>query len=392
MTITTPATAGTPPPSAPPAIPPGRGQRLRNWLRTRGVILLLVFLILLLFVVYSWPDWVVEIGPGEAGVLWKRFGGGTVTVAADGKPFIGRIGADAIGEATSLIENEDQKEDAIERHGHHHAYPYREGTRFIWPWDRMFIYNIRLQQISHTYDVLTNDGLQVQAEIAITFKPIEADLGKLHRDIGPTYIDTLLIPIVGACAREEIARYPPDALYSPVRLQIQEAIRTKVKQFMLSRFYPASRRESLLMVEDVLIRDVVLPPEVRAAIEDKVTQKHIADSYPYRLDRERQEADRKAIEAEGIRRFQATINSTISDGYLKYKGIEATLELAKSPNAKIVVIGTGGKDGMPLILGGLDNLPGPAVPATPLAATSPAGVARSPGAPSAPAPARPATP
>jgi len=363
--------SSAPPVSHPPA---RRIDRVRAWLRKRLIFIILIFLILALLFVFFWPDIFVEIGPGEAGVLWRRFGGGTVTVAHDGKPFIGRIDANMLGEATTLIENVEDNEDAIESHGYH-VYPYGEGMRFIWPWNKMFVYNIRLQQTTHTYEVLTSDGLEVTAEVAITWKPIEADLGKLHRDIGPDYVDVLLVPIVGAAAREEIARYTPDGLYSSQRLRIQENIRTKVRQMMLSRFYPATKRESYLIVEDVLIKEIRLPAEVRQAIEEKVAQKHLADSYVYRLQRERQEADRKAIEAEGIRRFQETINATISDGYLKWKGIDATLELAKSPNAKVVVIGTGGNgDGLPIILGNIDNPSGtnpPAPASTSSSATPP---------------------
>ena len=235
-----------------------------------------------------------------------------------------------------------------------HLYPYSEGTTVIWPWDRMAIYNIRLQQVSRTYEVLTSDGLDVKAEITIRFKPIEEDLGKLHRDLGPNYIDTLITPLIGAYAREEIARHESDALYSPARLQIQEAIRAKTKQALMSRYYPEVNRESYVIVEDVLIRNVALPQEVRVAVQEKVVQKHLAESYRYRLDRENQEAARKAIEAAGIARFQAALKGDISDGYLKLRGIEATLELAKSPNTKIVIVGAG-KDGVPVILGGIDS-------------------------------------
>ncbi len=228
----------------------------------------------------------------------------------------------------------------------------------------MFLYNIRLQQVSHTYDVLTNDGLDVKAEITIRFKPVEGDLGKLHRDIGPDYINTLIVPIVGAYAREEIARHPPDALYSPIRLVIQEEIRRKTKDALVNRFYPQDRRESYVLVDEILIRNVELPPEVKDAIQEKVVQKQLAEAYTYRLARERQEAERKALEAEGIRRFQAIVNTTISDSYLKWKGIDATLELAKSPNAKVVVIGAG-TDGLPIILGGLEGTTATAPPGTP---------------------------
>lgn len=331
-----------------------RWWAFREWAHAHETQIVLTALVILVIFVYLAPDMIITVGPGHSGVLWKRFAGGTVTIAPDDHPYIARIGANRIGDPTVMTENIRNHESAWERRGYH-LWPYSEGIHLIAPWDRMYIYNIRLQQISHTYDALTNDGLDVKTEITIRWKPIEDDLGKLHRDIGPEYVDTLVIPLIGAFAREEIARVTPDALYSPARLAIQEAIRARTKAALMSRFYPELHRESYLIVEDVLIRSVELPPPVKAAIQDKIVQKQIAESYVYRLQRERQEAERKAIEAQGIQRFQATINSTISEGYLKWKGIDATLELAKSNNAKIVVIGAG-RDGMPVILGGLDGM------------------------------------
>jgi len=339
-----------------------RWHRLREWTREHELSIGLTTLVILALLAYLMPDMAITVGPGQSGVLWRRFDGGTVTIADDGRPFIGRIGADRAGNPIGVREHIDDRHREVRRLGYQ-VWPYGEGLHFIWPWNRMYLYDIRLHQISHTYDVLTNDGLDVKAEVTIRWKPIEADLGKLHRDIGPHYVETLIIPLVGAYVREEIAHYTPDALYSPTRLVIQEAVRAKTKQALMSRFYPEIRRESYILVEDVLIRNVELPREVRQAIQDKVVQKHIAESFKYRLDRERQEAERKAIEAQGIQRFQAAINSTISEGYLRWKGIDATLELAKSQNAKIVVIGSG-KDGMPIILGGMDGVqtPGAARP------------------------------
>src|SRR5258708_5320682 len=331
---------------------PGRWRRLTGFVEVHSFSIIIGVLVLLALFVYLAPNMIISVGPGHAGVLWSRFFGGTVTVDADGRPFDGRIEANATGEAVKLHENLRRWNRDIRSRGHA-VYPYGEGIHFIFPLDQVYIYNIRLQQVSQTYDVLTNDGLEVKAEVTIQWKAIEGDLGKLHRDIGPQYVDNLIIPIVGAYAREEIARYGPDALYSPTRLIIQDAIRAKTKQAMMTRFYPENRRESYVIVQEILIRSVVLPLEVRTAIQEKVVQKHLAESYKYRLDRERQEAERKSIEAEGIQRFQAKINSSISEGYLKWKGIDATLELAKSQNAKIVVIGTG-KDGLPIILGGLE--------------------------------------
>jgi regulator of protease activity HflC (stomatin/prohibitin superfamily) len=324
----------------------GRWRRFKAWARRRREQLWLAALIVAAIIIFLAPDIFITIGAGQAGVLWKRFGGGTQTVAPGERPFIGRIAADRTGEPTVLRERVPSPRPS-------NVYPYSEGMQVVWPWDRMTIYDIRLQQVSHVFDVLTSDGLDVKAEITVRFKPIEGDLGKLHRDIGPNYVNVLIIPTVGAYAREEIARHESSALYSPERLAIQEAIRAKTKQALISRYYPEKNRESYVIVEDVLIRGIELPPAVRAAIDEKVAQKHLAESYRYRLDRETQEAERKAIEAGGIRRFQEAVNGNISDGYLKWKAIEAMLELAKSQNAKVVVIG--GKDGVPVIIGGADG-------------------------------------
>jgi prohibitin 2 len=333
-----------------PAPEPPRGwwRRLKAWAKARATSLIIWSLVLLAIAVYLAPDVFITIGAGEAGVLWKRFDGGTETVARDDRPFFGRLQADRTGTPTVLTENLHRKTTDVS-----HVYPYSEGMEIIWPWDRMAIYNIRLQQVSRTYDVLTSDGLDVKAEITFRWKPIEEDLGRLHRDVGPNYVDTLIAPLIGAYAREEIARHESNALYSPARLQIQEAIRTKTKQALMSRYYPEQNRESYVIVEDVLLRSVVLPKEVRAAVEEKVVQKHLAESYRYRLERETQEADRKAIEAAGIQRFQTAVGGTVSEGYLRLREIEATMELSKSPNTKVIVVG-GGKDGVPVILSGAD--------------------------------------
>lgn len=346
--------------------------RVRLWFHTHAIKILLVLLMLLGGVVYLVPDIFVTIGPGQSGVLWQRFDGGTVTVDDQGRPFRSRIATNRSGDPMELTEQIHEQDDEVDALGFE-TWPYSEGLHWKWPWDRIYIYDIRLQQVSHTYDVLTNDGLAVNAEVTIRWKPIEEDLGKLHREVGPDYVDTLLIPLVGSFARQEIAGYRPDALYSPQRLAIQENIRQKTKDALISRFHPEEHRESYLLVEDVLIRNIELPEAVDEAIRNKVVEKQNAEAYEYRLQRERQEAERKAIEADGIRRFQETINSTISEGYLRWKGIDATLELAKSNNAKVVVVGTGG-DGLPIILGGIDGgnvTATPARPATPPAAAAP---------------------
>jgi prohibitin 1 len=104
-----------------------------------------------------------------------------------------------------------------------------------------------------------------------------------------------------------------------------------------------------VMLRALLIRSVKLPPSIQKAIENKLTQEQESLEYEFRLQKELKEAERKRIEAEGVQEFQRIVNQSITDKLLKWKGIEATLELAKSPNSKVVVVG--GKDGLPIILG-----------------------------------------
>lgn len=314
---------------------------MKKWLAHHKVELVLSLLGMLLIFVFLAPSIFISIHSGESGVVWHRFGDGTVIGPPGGGSFTARLGFDDAG-------------DSVEEADNPYPYPYSEGLRLKFPWDKMFIYDIRLQEHQVQYDVLAKDGLHMSISVSIRWKPIEADLGKLHQDVGPEYLETLIIPIVGAYAREEIGQFDADDLYAEQRLIIQNNILKNVQEAMVHEFYPASKRESLVRIENVLIREIVLPDKVREAIQDKVEQKHLADAYEYRLDREVQEADRKAIEAQGIRRFQEEINGSITNEFLRWKGIDATLQLAKSNNAKIVVIGAG-DEGMPIILGGLDS-------------------------------------
>ena len=134
----------------------------------------------------------------------------------------------------------------------------------------------------------------------------------------------------------------------------------------------------------MLILDIELPAIVVNAINRKIEQYYISEEYKFRVERERRESERKQIEAVGIRNFQQTVSQGISDSYLRWRGIEATLQLAQSNNAKIVIVG-GGKDGLPIILGNVD---GPAAPP----ATRPAPPEGDPAAKERPTAAGPAKP
>ena len=125
--------------------------------------------------------------------------------------------------------------------------------------------------------------------------------------------------------------------------------------------------DQMLILYDTLVLGLELPPAVNAAINRKIEQYYLVQEYGFRVEREKKESERKQIEANGIRDFQQTVTQGISDSYIRWRGIEATLQLAQSPNTKIVIIGSG-KDGLPVILGNVDTpmQPNPAPGAAPV--------------------------
>jgi prohibitin 2 len=309
---------------------PGPGFRLwrsfKRWYWARRLTILLVVLVALFALVMLAPFVLITVPPGHLGVLWKRFSGGTV------------IG-DELG----------------------------EGLQVIFPWDRIYIYNGRLQAHTETYEVISKDGLSLQVVMTFRWQPLGQNLAALHRDIGPNYVEALLVPEIGSIARDVIAQHEWQDLVSRKRQDIQQQILSAttdpspaalVTRLVEPAFVRARGVTSFnyVGVKDILIATVILPPSLRMAIERKLEQSQLVEEYQYRLDRETLESQRKAIEAEGIRAFQQTVQAGISETYLKWRGIEATLELARSPNAKIVVIG--GNNGLPIILNTGDELKG----------------------------------
>jgi prohibitin 1 len=142
-------------------------------------------------------------------------------------------------------------------------------------------------------------------------------------------------------AREVIAKYLPEEFNTTKREMIQLEIKNRLSEKLA---------ENYIQLNDVLIRNIQLPTTLEQAIERKLQQEQESLEYEFRLEKAQKEADRLRIEAEGIRDFEEIVSKGLSDKLLKWKGIEATKEIAKSPNTKVVIVG-GGDDGLPLILG-----------------------------------------
>jgi len=223
----------------------------------------------------------------------------------------------------------------------------REGIQFKLPWDTIFDYDIRIQQLTYRYSVISADGLTVQFNTSVRWRPRLEGLGLLQKEIGPDYAQKIVIPETQTALREVVGNTPIDQIYSTNVLILQRAVVRAVED--MSGKYIA--------VDNILITDVDIPAGLRNAIEAKVTQFQNSLQYDYVLSVAKKEAERKRIEAEGIRDFQSIVTPGISENFLRWKGIEATLDLARSDNAKVVVIGA--QNGLPLILDTGSTLPLP---------------------------------
>lgn len=217
---------------------------------------------------------------------------------------------------------------------------YEEGFHFIAPWNTMYVYETRQQEISEEMSALSSNGLEIKIEFSTWYQPKWEELGTLHAQIGTQYLSRVVIPAMRSAARSVVGRYTPEQIYSTKRDAIQEEIFVETKKLL---------DEKYVQLNQVLIRSVTLPPTIKSAIESKLKQEQEALEYEFKLDKAAQEAERQRVEAEGKAKANSIVSASITDEILRDKGIEATLKLAESPNSKIVVIG--GNDGMPLILG-----------------------------------------
>jgi len=198
---------------------------------------------------------------------------------------------------------------------------------------------------------LSADGLLMPLDITVAYRLVSADAPWLYRDIGPNYVDKIVRPAARTAVREAIAGFTAQEAYSTRREELAQSMNTLLGRRLQDLFAQheelASRRG--FVIEQVMIRNVQLPPKVKDAIEEKLSAEQQALRMRFVLEKERQEAERKRIEAQGISDFQKIVSAGISDQLLAWKGIEATQQLAHAPNSKVVIIGNP-RNGMPLII------------------------------------------
>lgn len=219
---------------------------------------------------------------------------------------------------------------------------YGEGLNVHAPWVDVIKYDVRVQEKLEPMDVLSSNGLNIGMDVSVRWRPAAEDLPQLHTTYGRDYYTKLVQPELRSAAREIVGQFTPEELYSTRRAELQEKMEVQVKEAVSGRF---------VFIDAVRIRDLRLPEQIQVAIQNKLEEEQEAERYEFTIQKERLEAERKKIEAEGEAEYQRIITASLTPQFLRFKGIEATQQLANSPNSKTVIVGSGG-DGLPLILGG----------------------------------------
>jgi regulator of protease activity HflC (stomatin/prohibitin superfamily) len=269
-------------------------HRLSTFDRLIGAALAAGFVALLL-----WPLMVFVVGPGDVGVLFRTLTTGTDT---------------------------------------EHVIP--EGVGVKWPWNRVYEYEVRTQNLSTEVHALSLDGLRILLDIAVLYHPDTKNVGYLHKEIGPDYAERFAKPRAIEAVRTTVGNYDPHDLYQMDLGTIEDAILGELQ----------SKQQQLIVYEAVVVKNISLPDSLNTAITNKLTQEQNALAYSYVLQRERKEAERKRIEAIGYQTFYSIVADALTLQLLTWKGIDATVQLSRSNNSKIVIVGSG-KDQLPLILG-----------------------------------------
>mgnify|MGYP001359923853 FL=1 len=262
---------------------------------------MVIVIVSLIFLVLFGSSIFYTIEPGEKGVIFRKFSGGL------------------------------DKEKI-----------YEQGFHLIAPWNTLHVYDVKINETFEKMEVLSQNGLSIKIDLSFRYNPIHNKIGYLHDEIGRNYVERIVKPEIRSVTREVIGNYLPEELYSTKR----EAIEDEIESLTRAKVEP-----KYITLDAILIRDVTLPLTLRTAIEQKLKQEQEALEYDFKIQKARKEAERKEIEANGIAEFQKIVNRTITPQLLKWKGVEATQEISKSTNSKVIVIGNGDGD-LPIILGG----------------------------------------
>jgi len=216
----------------------------------------------------------------------------------------------------------------------------KAGINLINPLARVVKFSVKTEELKETMDVPSKEGLTVQLEISALFHLNPEKAAEVYKSVGENYVEILLVPQVRSVSRGVTAGYDARALYTSEREVLAQMIMADLEKLVAPRG---------ITIEATPLRRIGLPAGLTASIEEKLRAEQESQRMQFVLTKEKQEAERKRIEAQGISDFQNIVTRGISEPLLRWKGIEATEKIAASPNAKVIIIGAG-KDGLPLIL------------------------------------------
>lgn len=217
-----------------------------------------------------------------------------------------------------------------------------EGLNLVAPWNDVIIFEVAEQQIEETMDVLSKDGLAISIDVSVRFRPLPDNVGYLYQSFRKDYVSNLVRPELRSAVRKIIGQYSPEELYATKRQEIETLIEQNTREILANNH---------IELKALLFRSIKLPQSIQVSIEQKLAADQEAQKYSYLIEREKKEAERRKIDAEGKAEANRILSASLTDKILKEKGILATEALAKSPNSKVIVIGSG-DGGLPIILNG----------------------------------------
>jgi regulator of protease activity HflC (stomatin/prohibitin superfamily) len=271
----------------------------KSYLAAQMPYIVLIATLLVFGVVFFFDNIVISIYPGQIGVLWQRFGNGTV----------------------------------IDR-------TFKEGVHFVLPINKMYIYNVRRHEFRDSIQALTKDGLTLVVQYSVRYYLKSETLPQLHQSVGEEYAKILIRPEIKSVMRTIFGQYRPEEIYNA-----QKMIQERVSQLSKVRL-----QANFVSLDGVPIENITLPEAISKAIEDKMTHQQFEGGYAYRIRVAEKEAKRKKIEADGLARYNKILDTSLTPSIIKWYGVQATEAIANSPNSKTVIIGAG-KNGLPVILG-----------------------------------------
>lgn len=286
-------------------------RTIKNWLAGNFIALIFVTILVSISVVVLWKRVVVVIPAGSVGVIYR--------------PLLGGISMDHI---------------------------LGEGVNIVFPLNTVTEYDARVQMKQIQMEVLTKDQLRSDIKVSFQFQINKYALPLLHKYVGPDFVTKIILPEVTGKTRVMFAELTSQEAFTKQLERVVNEIAIMSDQVILEKLGPPGLDYvRLLRITAVQLESMEFPAEIQAAIRNKIAESQAAEAYVFKVQAARLEAERKEVEAGGIKKYQDIVNAGLTENYLKIRGIEATLKLAESNNSKVVIFGSS-PNGLPVVLSG----------------------------------------